>query len=152
MRKEMLRYICSQVVIYFWGYISRVDLKVLIYFRGYIFTGANIFQRIYQQVSGNILAGWAAASRSGDEACPGESQTGPGEHCIGGEDDEEKLFRPVDDGGELHVCGVTDDGGRGVCSGERWETGLLTRLLGSIWGGGGPSEPSCIDKKYFVER
>ena len=67
-----------------------------------------------------------------------------------GEDDEEKLFRPVDDGGELHVCGVKDDGGRGVCSGERWETGLLTRLLGSIWGGGGPSEPSCIDKKYFV--
>jgi len=28
-------------------YISRVDLKVLIYFRGYIFTGANIFQGIY---------------------------------------------------------------------------------------------------------
>ena len=64
-----------------------------------------------------------------------------------GGDEEEKLFLPVN-GGELHGCWVNDDGGRGVGSGERW--GLLTRLLGSIWGGGGPSEPSCMDKKYFV--
>ena len=42
----------------------------------------------------NILAGWAAASRSGDEACPGESQTGPGEHCI---EDEEEKRTPGDD-------------------------------------------------------
>ena len=30
---------------------------------------------------GHTLAGWAAAARAGDEACPGECQTGPGEHC-----------------------------------------------------------------------
>ena len=64
-----------------------------------------------------------------------------------GGDEEEKLFLPVN-GGELHGGWVNDDGGIGVGSGERW--GLLTILLGSIWGGGGPSEPSCMDKKYFV--
>ena len=41
-----------------------------------------------------VLAGWPAASRARDEACSGESQTGPGEHCTAvrirmvGHDDE----------------------------------------------------------------
>ena len=49
---------------------------MLIYFLGYISRLVIYFNRW------DILAGWAAASRSGDEACPGESQTGPGgEYC-----------------------------------------------------------------------
>ena len=52
-------------------------------------------------------------------------------------------------GGEAQLWGVNAEGGRGVGSGERWEWGGDTRL-GSIWGGGGPRAPSCIDKKYFV--
>ena len=48
-----------------------------------------------------------------------------------------------------HLCGIRDDGGIVVGSGERWECGGVTRL-GSMWGGGGPSDPNCIDKKYLV--
>ena len=52
------------------------------------------------------------------------------------------------DEGELHAGCVNGVGGSGVGSGERW--GRLTRLFGSMWGGGGPREPNCIDKKYLV--
>ena len=59
-----------------------------------------------------------------------------------------KLFCSDRGGGE-HLCGIRDEGGIVVGSGERWECGGVTRL-GSMWGGGGPSDPNCIDKKYFV--
>ena len=46
------------------------------------------------------------------------------------DDDGVKLVCPGVEG-ELHVCDVKDEGGRGVGSGERWEWGGVTRL-GSI--------------------
>ena len=59
-----------------------------------------------------------------------------------------KLFCSDRGGGE-HLWGIREEGGIVVGSGERWECGGETRL-GSMWGGGGPRDPNCIDKKYFV--
>ena len=52
--------------------------------------------------------------------------------------------------GEMLACEGNAEGGSGVGCVEGGEWGDTTCVRGSMCGGGGPRDPSCIERKYFV--